>query len=335
MTLNVKDSTGATVPLKSSTESAEEVPHHAISTANGAGVTIGTTADAAVATNTTGTISGKLRGIVSLLVTLINQLPSSLGPAGLDSGSLSVTGSAPHGSASSISSTGSVTFGGATADGYALGPYVIHVYGTFVATVLIEGSIDGGTTWVPLLLHNGTAVVSSITVPGVYYSNLAGWTTTRLRCSAYTSGTVNIYSSPSRGSMATPLLPIPAGTNIIGSAGIVPNTSGGLSNYHVVSAGSTNAANIKASAGQVYGWTIYNNAAYPVYVKLHNTAGTPTAGSGVVKTIALPAGGGSNRDSDIGMAFATGIGISIVKDITDAGTTAVLASDCVVDIEYK
>jgi len=114
-----------------------------------------------------------------------------------------------------------------------------------------------------------------------------------------------------------------------------PVTSGGCSNYHVVAAASTNTANIKASAGQVYGWAIFNAAAYNVYVKLHNTSGTPTAGSGVIKTIGVPAGGGNNIDLSKGIAFGTGIGISIVKDIADAGTTAVAASDCVVDIHYK
>jgi hypothetical protein len=151
---------------------------------------------------------------------------------------------------------------------------------------------------------------------------------------ANTTGTIGNISGKLRGIVQLLAAAIDI-TNLFIRSQIVPHTSGGLLNYHVVSAGSTNAVNIKASAGQVYGWSMYNNAAYPVYVKLHNTAGTPTAGSGVVKTIALPAGGGSNRDSDIGMAFATGIGISIVKDITDAGATAVLASDCVVDIEYK
>ena len=119
------------------------------------------------------------------------------------------------------------------------------------------------------------------------------------------------------------------------NAQVVPTTSGGLSVYHVVSAGSTNTANVKASAGQLYGWNVYNAAAYAVYIKLHNTAGTPTAGAGVVKTIAIPAGGGSNLQITQGIPFATGIGISIVKDITDAGTTAVSASDCVVDLHYK
>jgi|ERR1035437_4298871 hypothetical protein len=110
---------------------------------------------------------------------------------------------------------------------------------------------------------------------------------------------------------------------------------GGCSAYHVVSAGSTNLANIKASAGRVTGWSIFNNANYPVYVKFHNTASTPTAGSGVGYTIGVQSGTHINFDDDDGIAFSTGIGISIVQGIADADTTAVLASDCVVNVNYK
>jgi len=110
----------------------------------------------------------------------------------------------------------------------------------------------------------------------------------------------------------------------------------GASMYHVVAAGSTNAANIKASAGRVTGWHIFNNAMYPVFVKFHNTNGTPTAGTGVVYTIGIQGGvaleGGMGDD---GLAFATGIGITIVKGIADADATAVAASDCVVNVHYK
>ena len=119
------------------------------------------------------------------------------------------------------------------------------------------------------------------------------------------------------------------------SASIAPATSGGCLDYHVVSAGSTNAANIKASAGQIYGWHIFNNAAYPVYVKFYNTAGTPTPGTGVLKTIGIQSGTHVDHSQTMGIAFGTGIGISITKGIADADATAVLASDCVVDIEYK
>lgn len=115
----------------------------------------------------------------------------------------------------------------------------------------------------------------------------------------------------------------------------LPATSGGCSTYHVVSAASANAANIKSSAGQIFGARIFNNAAYPIFVKFHNTSGAPTAGSGVVRVFGIQAGVGLWADFPMGLAFSTGIGISIVKDLADSGTTAVAASDCVVDVDYK
>jgi len=109
----------------------------------------------------------------------------------------------------------------------------------------------------------------------------------------------------------------------------------GNSIYYAVSAASTNAANIKASAGRVTGWVIFNNADYPVYVKFYNTAGTPTPGTGVVYVIGVQSGTHANFSDGDGLAFATGIGISITKGIADADATAVLAGDCVVNINYK
>lgn len=111
--------------------------------------------------------------------------------------------------------------------------------------------------------------------------------------------------------------------------------SGGTSDYHVVTGASTNTANIKASAGQVYAVAVFNNTTYPVYVKFHNTAGTPTAGAGVVTTIGVQAGTQRDVSWPSGMTFATGIGVSVVKDLADAGTTAVAASDAVIDVQYK
>jgi hypothetical protein len=58
--------------------------------ADGADVTLGAIADAAVTTNTTGTVSGKLRGIVAHLVTLLSRWPASLGSL-TKAGSVSVT----------------------------------------------------------------------------------------------------------------------------------------------------------------------------------------------------------------------------------------------------
>ena len=117
-----------------------------------------------------------------------------------------------------------------------------------------------------------------------------------------------------------------------------PQTSGGLSKFHLVSAATTNATNLKASAGQVYAITAFNINAAARYLKFHNTAGTPTAGSGVTDTYMIPgntAGAGLVLNIDKGIVFATGIGITIVTGITDADATAVAASEIVVNVYYK
>jgi hypothetical protein len=118
----------------------------------------------------------------------------------------------------------------------------------------------------------------------------------------------------------------------------IPATSGGLSKFHLVSAASTNANNIKASAGQVYGIVAFNLNASPRYLKFHNTSGSPTAGSGVTDTFMIPgntAGAGFVVNFDKGVAFSSGIAITLVTGITDADSTGVAASEIVLQVYYK
>lgn len=74
---------------------------------------------------------------------------------------------------------------------FVLGDFNVSVWGVFVATVVLEQSSDGGVTWIPEISRFNNVAVSfnapgALTViepePGVQY---------RLRCSAFTSGTVN------------------------------------------------------------------------------------------------------------------------------------------------
>lgn len=116
--------------------------------------------------------------------------------------------------------------------------------------------------------------------------------------------------------------------------------AGTVSTHHIVTAASTNAANIKASAGTVYGVSGFNNADYPVKVCLHNTAGTPTAGASVVWSQVVQAG--QRLDVVIpqgGRAFATGIARTVVKiaaagDMADSGATATAANDAQFEVSY-
>lgn len=109
---------------------------------------------------------------------------------------------------------------------------------------------------------------------------------------------------------------------------------GACSNDHTVAAASTNPKNIKASPGLLEAVRVFVSASNAIAVKFHNTAGTPTAGVGVVKTVMVQSG--LPRDVVIpgGHYFSAGIGMTIVQGIADGDATAVGVSDCVVDVEF-
>lgn len=106
--------------------------------------------------------------------------------------------------------------------------------------------------------------------------------------------------------------------------------------YRVLWPGNTTGVNIKAAAGQVYGWYLYNNAAAIRIVKLYDKATAPTVGTDTpTQTIVLPANGGANLFSDVGFQFLNGIGIGVSTGIADNDTTAPSANDVVVNLFYN
>lgn len=118
-----------------------------------------------------------------------------------------------------------------------------------------------------------------------------------------------------------------AGTALIGdTATQYRSTASGASATHVVAAATTNPTIIKASAGKVLGWYFANTTAAWVYVKLHNQATAPTAGAGVVRTIAVPPNAVSQFFSEGGVTFTAGIGMTVVDGAADADNTAVTAA---------
>ena len=104
-----------------------------------------------------------------------------------------------------------------------------------------------------------------------------------------------------------------------------------ISTFRRVTTAGTNAVNVKASAGSLITVHITNFTDVLIYVKFHNTAGTPTAGSGVVFVVGCQAG--MIRDVYVGRDFATGIGMTVVAGAPDANNAAVLA-DAVVEVGY-
>lgn len=129
-----------------------------------------------------------------------------------------------------------------------------------------------------------------------------------------------------------------AGTATVGNVGLAPRTSGGCSMSRTLSAASTNATNVKASAGQVYGMILTNVNAAARFLKMYNSASAPTAGSGTpVMTIQIPgntAGAGLVLDFPMGLAFSSGIGFTITGAVGDSDTTAVAANEIILNLFY-
>lgn len=138
------------------------------------------------------------------------------------------------------------------------------------------------------------------------------------------------------GASAIGSVTIGAAANLIGDVGqqYRTNSGGAASGAHIVSAAGTNAAVVKAGAGRVVGWSLTNTNAAWRYVKLHNQTTTPTAGIGVVRTIAIPPNGVSNFALEGGIAFATGIALTTVTGAADADATAVGANDIIGDLFF-
>lgn len=219
----------------------------------------------------------------------------------------------------SISNTPAVTISGT--------PAVTVTSGTInlgtVGGIALDATLTGGTA--KFEMYDGANVIGTTTHPVV----------TNMYDGSFILGTsthpvqVSLANTAANGTAVA--VSFAAGNTI----GLVPLTTGGLTIYHAVTAASTNVANIKASAGQIYMIDCYNNATYPLYVKFYNTSGTPTAGTSVVKSMGVQAGTGRTLASTAGVAFSTGIGISITKGITDADATATLLSDATCDVDYK
>jgi hypothetical protein len=137
------------------------------------------------------------------------------------------------------------------------------------------------------------------------------------------------------------LVVLAAGSNLIGKVGIdqttpgttngvtpKPAAAGGPSTARIKAAGSTNATSVKASAGQVYGWYLYNNTSSVRFFKLYSKASSPTVGTDTpFATIGIPANGGTNIEFAMGVPMGTGIAYAITTGVADSDTGATTADD--------
>jgi hypothetical protein len=179
---------------------------------------------------------------------------------------------------------------------------------------------------------NATAVKvdgSAVTQPISYSITGSGTATGALRVEVANNG--------------TGVIGLNAGSNLVGKVGIdqttpgttnavvdTPVTSGGLS-IVTGSVGGTATA-IKASAGQLYGYHLFNTTAAVAYVQIFNVAsGSVTVGTTAPTiSIGIPASGGVTVNFDKGVAFGTAI--SFACTTTRTGATG---ATCDVNFFYK
>lgn len=112
-----------------------------------------------------------------------------------------------------------------------------------------------------------------------------------------------------------------------------PGTSGGATPYRNLDLGVTGQV-VKASAGQVYGWVLCNNAGASRFVKLYNKATAPTEADTPVMTIELPALSTGQYAIPVGIAFAAGISVRATTGVADNDVGAPTANDVVVNLLY-
>lgn len=201
--------------------------------------------------------------------------------------------------------------------------------------------------YVQIRAKNGTTAPASTTTWTIGMVRLEDYSATQVAISSTRQQSLNnslpvrVLSAPSTAVTGTVTANIgtgalAAGTNAIGDVGSQyrANATGAASRNHLISAATTNATIVKASAGRLLGWNISNTNAAFRYVKLHNQTTSPTAGAGVVQTIAVPPNSNINYSLEGGVAFTTGIGMTTVTGAADVDNTAVGANDLTIDLFF-
>jgi hypothetical protein len=94
---------------------------------------------------------------------------------------------------------------------------------------------------------------------------------------------------------------------------------------------------VKASAGKLYGWYLYNDGANEVYVKFYNdtVANVVVGTTAPHMTVAIPAGAAANVEFTNGIAFSAAITVAATTGAATADTGAPAANQVVGCILYQ
>jgi hypothetical protein len=101
-------------------------------------------------------------------------------------------------------------------------------------------------------------------------------------------------------------------------ANIAPATSGGVST-NIQNALSDSVETVKSSAGQLYGYSFFNQNSGTAYLLFYNNS-SPTVGSTTpIYAIGMPAGAAGHIAFGIGIPFSSGIYVLASTSLSSAG----------------
>lgn len=277
----------------------------ATSGADGSNVVLGSTTDAAVTTDANGTISGKLRGLVKWAS---ERMPATLGQLDANN-SLSV-----------VIGQGSLIY---TLPGDSTGGP-----GTFATNTLNQSSFDGFGS---AKIHgHGILGCFDDTSPTTITENNFG--TLRISTRRELYGQIRDAAGNERG----------VNVSAENALNVTPiaTTAGGSTSYSFISTAAVQAAEIKGSAGQVYGLLFFNDSGVPFYGRIYNQTGTPGTGdaANIKLRFMIPgsaSGAGYVVPFPVGLACGTGIGIRVSAAIADNDATALIANALFGNVLYK
>lgn len=206
-----------------------------------------------------------------------------------------------------------------------------QITGTWVGTITFQVSNDN-TNWIAVnaIASNGTAAVTTTAANVVAYSALSGVQYFRVRFTAYTSGTATINAYFNRDSVPTATLPGSPTNTVVGSA-----IGSGVTLYTVNSTATTNAANIKSTAANLYGISAMNTSATTKYVRFYSKSTAPTVGTDVpIMVVAVPATSSKEIEYVPALRITTGLGVAITGGAAATDATAVAAGDVQLLVSY-
>ncbi len=217
------------------------------------------------------------------------------------------------------------------------------VIATVGAVTAITNALPAGTNAIGKLAANSGVDIGDVDVlsiiPGVAATNLG-----KAEDAGHNSGDVGVMALGVRKATATDLSagptdgdyePFQVSTEGALWSTLTPTTTSGLSISRDIDLDNGTLTVVKASAGNLYGYYIFNAHSATVYVKFYNvTSGTLGTGTPVL-TFPVPAGGGANVSFAYPISFATGICVGAGTGVADADNTDPGANLVIANIFYK